>query len=475
MTVAPRRAPDLRLIAIVAAAALGLVETARAAPTPVPHLLSGTDIQFEPLDWTAVDGWTLDDTAAAFATFQQSCKPLIAAAKAKRPPRRETDRRVFRHALAAVCVEAAKLDAPDSATARKFFEKNFRPVQIGALGEENGFYTGYYEPIVEGSRFPSDEYDVPIYARPSNLVPAHRRSARGEFPNRGRVGRRFGRRHIVPYYDRGEIEDGVLAGRGLEICWLKDPIDAFFLQIQGSARVKLDTGKTLRLNYAAHNGLPYTPVGRILIDRGLIPKAEMSMDRIREWMNNNPTEADQLRRQNRSYVFMRETGLADDDEAVGAQGVPLTPRRSIAVDRRLHVYGTPVFVSADLPIDSEAPVTPFRQLMIAQDTGSAIVGPARADIYFGAGKEAGEIAGRLKQSGKFVMLVPRALDPSLAGAKMPVPRRRPPEPEIKVSIAETSAEAVDTVVVPLPPPPVAKSRLVPLPKPRPPMVLDGRP
>src|SRR5204863_1275212 len=155
--------------------------------------------------------------------------------------------------------------------------------------------------------------------------------------------------------------------------------------------------------YDAHNGYPYTPVGRILIYRNIIPRDQMSMQKIREWMEANPDGANELRRQNKSYVFFREVQLSDKDEAVGAQGVPLTPGRSIAVDKSLHVYGTPFFIEGELPIDSELPRTPFHRLMIAQDTGSAIVGPARADLYFGAGVDAGKIAGRLKHNMRFVV------------------------------------------------------------------------
>jgi membrane-bound lytic murein transglycosylase A len=187
----------------------------------------------------------------------------------------------------------------------------------------------------------------------------------------------------------------------------------------------MEDGSTLRINYDAHNGYPYTPVGRILIERNIIPKDQMSMHRIREWMEQNPDGANELRRQNKSYVFFREVQLSDKDEAVGAQGVPLTPGRSIAVDKSLHVYGTPFFVEGDLPIESEQSKTPFRRLMIAQDTGSAIVGPARADIYFGAGVEAGKVAGRLRHGARFVMLVPKSLDPAARGRAMPLPPARP--------------------------------------------------
>jgi membrane-bound lytic murein transglycosylase A len=184
----------------------------------------------------------------------------------------------------------------------------------------------------------------------------------------------------------------------------------------------------LRLNYDAHNGYPYVPVGRVLIERNIIPREEMSMSRIREWMQAHPDEAKDVRRQNRSMVFFRIVGLTNEGEALGAQGIPLSAGRSIAVDKALHVYGTPFFIAADLPIASAQPNTPFRRTMIAQDTGSAIVGPARADLYFGAGQEAGQVAGRVRQAGQFAMLLPRDLDPVAAGAHMPLPRERPAPP-----------------------------------------------
>jgi len=244
-------------------------------------------------------------------------------------------------------------------------------------------------------------------------------------PNKGQVFRKIGRRKLVPYYDRAEIEDGAIAGRGLEICWLRDQTDLLFAQIQGSARIRLEDGSTIRINYDAHNGYPYMAVGRILIDRGIIPREQMSMQKIREWMDQNPDGARELRRQNRSYVFFREVSLSDKDEAVGAQGVPLTPGRSIAIDRSLHVYGTPFFIEGELPIESEQSKTPFRRLMVAQDTGSAITGPARADIYYGAGPDAGLVSGRIRHNMRFVILVPRSLDPTARGRKMPVPDPRP--------------------------------------------------
>jgi membrane-bound lytic murein transglycosylase A len=353
-------------------------------------------------------------------------------------------------------------------------------LRISRLGEPDGFVTGYYEPVLEGSRTQTDVYNVPVYRRPSNLFVRGFKQDSASLPNKGPVYRKIGRRKLVPYYDRGEIEDGAIAGRGLEICWLKDPTDLLFAQIQGSARIRLDDGSTVRINYDAYNGFPYTAVGRILIERGIIPKEEMSMQRIRDWMAQNPDGAKELRRQNRSYIFFREVNLSDKDEAVGAQGVPLTAGRSIAVDKSLHVYGTPFFIEGELPIETEKSKTPFHRLMIAQDTGSAIVGPARADLYFGAGHEAGRVSGRLRHNMHFVMLVPKSLDPVARGARLPIPDARPSEKIARLfpqtdpakgaakssEPVASSASKGDTVAVVSP---------VPLPAPRPVVRPDPEP
>jgi membrane-bound lytic murein transglycosylase A len=433
-----------RLFGRVAAAIFELGSLTASAQDSDPIRIPNS--QLEPVDWAALDGWAADDHAAAFAAFLDSCKAVARRTASAR------DARPMYGGLIDVCRRALKAVPLDGPGARAFFERNFRPLRIAALGESTGLLTGYYEPIIEGSRTRSAEFSVPLHRRPSNLIFSGRRHNAGSFPNRGKVGRQLGRRKIVPYYDRAEIEDGVLEGRQLEICWLKDPVEAFFTHIQGSARVRLEDGKVLRVNYDGHNGHPYTPVGRVLIERNIVPRDEMSMDRIRHWMQANPEEAKELRRQNKSYVFFRVTELSEHDEAVGAQGVPLTAVRSIAVDRALHVYGTPFFIAADLPIGSLAPRTKFRRLMIAQDTGSAIVGPARADLYFGAGEEAGRISGRMRHQGRFTMLVPNELDPVKAGARMPLPPVKPP-----ISSLETAIGAAE-LPLPRPRPKLGKRR-----------------
>ena len=411
-----RVAAALALTAAIAVASASAAN-ARKAVREFPFEIAGA--QYSPLNWADVPGWADDDQLPAFRAFLVSCKPIRAAS-----PRSESADKALAGSLRAPCDAATKTSVTDASAARAFFEQQFVPLRISRVGENDGFVTGYYEPIVEGSRTRSDVYNVPVYRRPSNLFVRGTSQAMATLPNKGEVFRKVGRRKLVPYHDRGAIEDGAIAGRGLEIVWLKSQTDLLFTQIQGSARVKLEDSSTVRINYEAHNGFPYTPVGRVLIERNLVPRDQMSMQRIRQWMEDNPGGADELRRQNRSYVFFREVKLGDRDEAVGAQGVPLTAGRSIAVDRFLHVYGTPFYISGDLPVDSEKP-GPFRRLMIAQDTGSAIVGPARADLYFGAGAEAGKIAGRLRTPAQFAMLVPKALDPGVRAAMMPLPQARP--------------------------------------------------
>lgn len=384
-----------------------------------PIMINGG--QYTPLAWNDITGWAADNHVQAYKAFRVSCASI---AMQRGPP---DDSKALGASLREPCRAAKALEITDDAKARAFFEEKFLPLQISRLGEDAGFVTGYYEPIVDGSRTQTDVYNVPVYRRPSNLFVRGFKQDSPSLPNKGQVFRKIGRRKLVPYYDRAEIEDGAIAGRGLEICWLKDQTDLLFAQIQGSARVRLQDGSTIRINYDSHNGYPYTAVGRILIDRGIIPKEQMSMQKIREWMEQNPDGANELRRQNRAYVFFHEVPLSDKDEAVGAQGVPLTPGRSIAVDNSLHVYGTLFFIEGELPIESAQSKTPFRRLMVAQDTGSAITGPARADIYYGAGPEAGRISGRFRQNMRFVMLVPKSLDPVARGRKMPLPDPRPSE------------------------------------------------
>src|SRR6266568_8353 len=269
-----RYAATLYVIAIALSLASVAAHAAR-RHLPYPSLTTPLEIsgsQYTPVGWADIPGWSEDDQLQAYKAFRISCKPISAQ---QQPP---ADPKALGISLRDPCRAAKALDISDGAKARAFFEQHFLPLRISRLGEGEGFVTGYYEPVIDGSRTQTD---------------------------------------------------------------------LLFTQIQGSARVRLEDGSTVRINYDAHNGYPYTAVGRILIERNIIPKDQMSMQRIREWMDQNPDGANELRRQNRSYVFFREVQLSDKDEAVGAQGVPLTPGRSIAVDKSLHVYGTPFFIEGE--------------------------------------------------------------------------------------------------------------------------------
>ena len=406
--------------------------TAVSGPVLAGSAFKLRNAQVESLSFAALDGWVDDDHAAAFDTFLKSCSAILNASKAERASR------PFFGALFKVCERAVAAGGQlDREHARTFFEDNFKPVRVMPAGQTEGFFTGYYETEVDGSRFPSDEYTIPIYAAPAETVRKHQSK-------------------VFADLDRTKIEDGALAGKDLEICYVKNPVDAFFAQIQGSTRVKLDTGKLLRLNYVASNGQPYTPVGKFLIDRGIVSREEMSMDKIREFMESNPDEGRELRRKNHSFVFFQETALNAHDECIGAQGVPLTPGRSLAVDKKIHVFGTPIWIEAEFPIDSEKPETKFRHLLFAQDTGSAIVGPARADIYFGHGEDISHVAGRIRQHGQFVMLVPQSVAVSgtavAAATDVPLPKPRP-----RMTVTAAARAAVETT----------GSISAPMPKPRP--------
>jgi membrane-bound lytic murein transglycosylase A len=424
--------------------------------TKQPDPLRLSDTALEPIEWNALKGWGADNHAAAFATFLTSCRPLL------RTSLRGSERRSMYVALMQVCRQALAAGRLTDDQARLFFEHNFRPLRVVKLGDKAGFLTGYYEPIVDGSRFPTGIFKVPIYRRPPDLVPPLHSTGPG-FPNRGQSLRRTSNGNLVPYYDRGEILDGAFDGKHLEICWIKNQTDALTIQIQGSARVRLEDGAVLRINYDGHNGYPFVPLSRILIERNIIPREEMSLERIREWIRANPQSAEEISRENRSFMFFRIVELSDDRqpagvreaprerEAIGAQGISLTPGRSIAVDNALHVYGTPFFIQADLPLTGEKRSASFGHLMIAQDTGSAIVGPARADIFWGSGDRAGQVASHIHHPGNFAMLVPRELDPVAAGERMPLPPRKPlvpAEPKARTGLEKSSVAPSSTQLRP---------------------------
>jgi len=273
--------------------------------------------------------------------------------------------------------------AGDDAAARRFFETEFVPMAVADYGEHEGLFTGYFEIELNGSRHRHGRYQTPIYRRPPDLGSG-------------------------PRYSRAEIEDGALAGRGLELLWVDDPIDAFFLQIQGSGRVRLEDGREIRVGYDGQNGLPYVPVGRLLIEHGRIARDKLTMASIRAWMRDHSEAGAVLRREDPSYVFFR---VVKGDGPIGAERVVLTPERSLAVDRAYIPLGVPIWLEAD---EQFVPNERVRRLVVAQDTGGAIKGPVRGDLFWGAGSAAGSRAGEMDARGRYYLLLPRGLADRLA-------------------------------------------------------------
>ncbi|MGL5137506.1 MAG: murein transglycosylase A, partial [Beijerinckiaceae bacterium] len=269
-----------------------------------------------------------------------------------------------------------------------------------------GFLTGYYEPEVDGSRIRSAAFAAPLLGRPDDLVTIAQGETLPGVPAGYAAARRAADGSHTVYEDRGAILEGALGERALPIIWLKDDVEVFFMQVQGSGRVRLPDGSVARIAYAGRNGHPYSSIGRIVVQEGLLPLEAAKLDGLKAWLRTNPAEGRRVMRMNRSYVFFR---LADELPAdagpIGGAGLPLTPWRSIAVDRSLWAYGLPVWVETALPLASGT--ESFRKLTIAEDTGSAILGPARADLYHGSGKVAGTDAGALRHPMRFVVLWPR--------------------------------------------------------------------
>jgi membrane-bound lytic murein transglycosylase A len=341
----------------------------------------------EPVSFDRLSGWTQDHISAAVPGFLKSCARFLT--RADSAPLDSVAMSVDFGRVGdwrSLCEAAEALPSRDDAAAREFFEKGFTPFALADYGNAEGLFTGYYEIELNGSRQRHGRYQIPIYRKPSDLGP--------ESPT------------------RAEIEDGALAGRGLELLWVDDPIDAFFLQIQGSGRVRLNGGGTVRVGYDGQNGRPYVPVGRLLIERGVIPRDKLTMAAIRSWMKQNPEAGAALRRDNPSYVFFREV---KGDGPVGAEGVALSAERSVAVDRTLVALGIPVWLEAD---ERFAAADNVRRLMVAQDTGGAIKGPVRGDVFWGTGDAAGNRAGVMNASGRYYLLLPRAVARRLAPGRL---------------------------------------------------------
>lgn len=362
-------------------------------------------VEFSPVAYEELDGWRNDNPAAVVAAFQRSCEKLT---------HRPGDGLIGAHDIYGkandwrmACEAAEKVgDKPSPREARQFFEAWFQPFEVTADGETEGLFTGYYEPLLDGSKERAGNFKIPLHVPPDDLVRIDLGQFDPDLKGRSIRGRIKGQ-DFVPYHSRDDIVNGALSDRELELVWVDDEIEKFFLQIQGSGQVRLDDGTVIRVGYAEQNGLPYRAIGRDLIEMGALSPEEVSLQSIRDWLTANPGEANDIMSRNKSYIFFQENTELDPSEGpLGAQNVPLTAGRSLAVDPRHVPLGAPLWLETTAPWpDGDRPL---HRLVIAQDTGGAIKGPIRGDVFWGAGEQAEVVAGHMKSKGRYFVLVPRA-------------------------------------------------------------------
>lgn len=387
-----------QLAAVLAALALGACVGEQPPAEPPPP-----ELRLTPVEFSALPDWGGDHVAAAMPALFRTCERFQTL-----DPARKVGPEAIGGTIAdwlPVCKAALEMSATGDAAARGFFEAMFRPYAVSNADDPEGLFTGYFEPQLDGARAPGPGYAVPLYRKPDDMVTVDLGEFRGDLEGDRIVGRLVDGA-LKPYYSYEEIDDGALAGRGLELVWVADPIDAFFLHIQGSGQVRFADGGAMRVGYAEKNGRAFVAIGKLLLESGELPKDKVSMQSIRDWLRAHPDRAKSIMYQNPSYIFYREV---EGDGPIGAQGVALTPGRSLAVDRKLLPLGVPIFLDTTWPADTPEAGQPFRRLMIAQDTGGAIRGPVRGDVFFGTGEAALEYAGRMKQKGRYYLFLPRAV------------------------------------------------------------------
>jgi membrane-bound lytic murein transglycosylase A len=378
--------------AALAALVLVLLAACEAAKPPGPTLA------LAPAAIESLPGWTEDRVAEALPALARSCGRMAALPDDAAIGEFFGVARDWRGACAAL----AGVPSGDDAALRATLAQAFRAFAATESGRADGLFTGYYEAELRGSRARGGRFTTPVHARPADLVSVElglfREPLRGQ-----RIAGRVDNGRLLPYPTRAEILAGAIDGRAPVLVWVDDPVDLFFMHVQGSGAIALAEGGRMRLGWDGGNGQPYVAVGRVLVDRGALPLEAVSMQSIRAWLAAHPGEADALMNANPSYVFFREIA---GDGPIGTQGVALTPGRSLAVDRRFVPMGVPIWLDAADPLD---PAARLRRLMVAQDTGGAITGAVRGDVFWGAGPDAAERAGRMRSAGRWWVLVPAAI------------------------------------------------------------------
>jgi membrane-bound lytic murein transglycosylase A len=378
----------------------------------IPFLLSGctsteedAPLYIKPVSFNAIPGWPEDDLAQTLIALEKSCARFLKGRSEKSlGPKlylNENDSIELSYAdMRPGCDGLKNVDRTDMSSVQSFFEYYFSPYEARAGRNPEGLFTGYYEASLKGSLSRTGPYKYPLRRRPEDLVMVDLGAFRDDLKGRRIAGRVEGA-YLKLYEDRAEIQEGALDDDKLTLVYVDNPVDAFFLHIQGSGRIDLDDGSVMRLGYDGQNGHPYYAIGRELIKRGHLEKEDVSMQTIRSFLETNPAVADEIMNTNKSYIFFR---LLDEAGPLGGEGVPLTTGRSLAVDHTKIPYGLPLWVSADPPVEGEAPLN---RLMVSQDTGGAIRGAVRGDVFWGAGPRAEHLAGHMKSEGRYWLLLPR--------------------------------------------------------------------
>ena len=361
--------------------------------------MTAVSASFEPLSFADLPGWDSDDHAAAFVCLLKSCGPVRAHVRnlAENAP-------ALALRLALVCEVAERLAPLPAPGAKTFFETHFTPHRVRHAGPE-GLLTGYYEPELEGSLTKTSRFTIPVYRRPPDLINLVSDAARGTVGEALTHVRQLPD-GVEPFETRQQIEQGSLGGKGLELIWLDNAVDCFFLHIQGSGLIRLPDGSALRITYDGKNGHPYTSVGRYLIDQGHFTFDQMSLDSMKAWLGADAERGRRAMWQNKSFVFFRPLEGVEAQSAMGVMHIPLSDGRSLAVDTSFHAIGTPIYVCSPSLTHAPRSTNGFARLMIAQDVGSAIRGPERGDVYFGSGHRAGALAGITKHPGTYFVLHP---------------------------------------------------------------------
>ncbi|MFD1747224.1 murein transglycosylase A [Rhizobium helianthi] len=355
----------------------------------------------KPVAFSDLRGWEVDDPRPLFSAMQ-NCLQHLRSAK----PYKSGALGLTADDLLPLLEASRDRDFESPEQARRFFEEECQPFRIERADGERGFVTAFYEPEVEVSDSRESGYQYPFYRRPPDLIDLDEANRPGWMDPYYAFGRKT-EGGIDLYPDRRAIDQGYLEGQDLEIAWARSKIDVFFTHVQGAARLRYKDGRRKRITYAAKAGHPFSPIGRLLIDRGEIDPAGISMQSIRQWLQENPANMDEVLWHNRSYIFFREADVSDENLGpIAAAKVPLVPGRSLAVDRLIHTFGFPFFIEAETLTHLDEGQS-FGRLMLALDTGSAIVGPARGDIFTGSGFEAGEQAGTVRHSADFTLLIPK--------------------------------------------------------------------